>query len=1006
MRFHSGQLLSRTLLIIGLLLSVDGNAQRYKFLNYSSEDGLAQTQVFSIHQAKNGYLWFGTGDGVSRFDGIKFTNYSTDDSLLDNRVRSIAEDTKGNIWLGSIGGITQFNGTSFTNFKLKSELSRNRINDICEDTEGNLWLATSRGPCKFNGKEFTYYTTEDGLIDTYTRSITLDSKGKLWFGTRSGISIYENNKFSSFQLDTVTYPSVTDIMEDTKGDIWITTYAKGVFRYSNKQFFSYTENEGLVSNWVRKATEDNSGNIWFATERGISKFDGQQFNNFTSENGLIMDNINSILTDSEGNIWLATEGKGVLRFTSEAFLSYVQQDGISSDLIMSITEDSIGNFWFATHEKGICKYDGNSFEVFNSRNELLYDEVWTTIRDRKNRMWFGTSAGINIYDKGQFSSITTVNGLIGDRVTSMCEDSKGNVWVGAREGTSRISEDTIINYSIEQGLTGSYVRSIMEDRNGNMWFGTDRGVFVYNWETFDNYAIEEGLSDSIALVITQDYSGRYWVGTKNGLNYYNGSKFKLLQLEDNYRSDYINFLLEDNNQHLWVGTNNGIFEIDLKDFEEDNQPKIEHYTSTEGIVHLESNLNASYMDSKGNLWFGTGGGLVKFDPNKKKTRNQLVKPYIQLTGIRSFLEEKDWTSDSDSIDSRTGLPVNLELTHNQNHLTFDFVGISHTNPKGVKYTFKLKGFDEDWSPLRPDRFATYTSLPPGEYTFMVKAKNSSGVWSEVASFNFVITPPFWVTWWFYSLCALAVILIAMLIYYWRKNVNRRKRATQQLVYKSKLLALEQQTLNASMNRHFIFNALNSIQYYINRQDKLSANKYLTSFAKLIRKNLDSSSTYNNLVPLSDELERIELYLTLEHMRFRDKFEYEINMDHTIDAESIRVPSMMLQPYIENSIWHGILPMETIGKITVGIHRDGGNIVFSIEDNGIGITTSLENKAATKQDHISKGMDITSSRINMLKKLTDQNIYINGPFELKDVDNKSLGTKVEIVLPDNENELFE
>jgi sensor histidine kinase YesM len=211
-----------------------------------------------------------------------------------------------------------------------------------------------------------------------------------------------------------------------------------------------------------------------------------------------------------------------------------------------------------------------------------------------------------------------------------------------------------------------------------------------------------------------------------------------------------------------------------------------------------------------------------------------------------------------------------------------------------------------------------------------------------------------------------------------------------------MLALEQQSLNSSMNRHFIFNALNSIQYYINRQDRLSANRYLSSFAKLIRKNLDSSQV--NFTTLSDELERLGLYLEIENMRFKDKFEYEINIAESVDEEVVKIPSMLLQPFLENSIWHGILPQEKKGKISVDIDKNElGQMEIRIKDNGIGIHTSQAQKNG-KAEHISQGMNITSGRIELLQKITTEKVTLIGPFEMKNEWGEVLGTQVTIKLP--------
>jgi len=240
------------------------------------------------------------------------------------------------------------------------------------------------------------------------------------------------------------------------------------------------------------------------------------------------------------------------------------------------------------------------------------------------------------------------------------------------------------------------------------------------------------------------------------------------------------------------------------------------------------------------------------------------------------------------------------------------------------------------------------------------------------------------------------------IYYSRRKAFKSKQEKEWFEIRSKLLALEQQSLNSSMNRHFIFNALNSIQYYINRQDKLAANKYLTDFAKLIRKNLDSSE--DNLTTLRDEIERLELYLKLEHMRFKDKFEYKINIDPNMDQHQIKVPAMMVQPFLENSIWHGLLPKQTLGLVEVDITQNQGRISFSITDNGIGFENSMKSKTGT-DSHISKGMEITQSRIDLIKKATGQNIELRGPYQLNDETGHAIGTRVEIILPANFHELF-
>jgi len=365
--------------------------------------------------------------------------------------------------------------------------------------------------------------------------------------------------------------------------------------------------------------------------------------------------------------------------------------------------------------------------------------------------------------------------------------------------------------------------------------------------------------------------------------------------------------------------------------------------------------------------------------------------------VRLFLKDTNWLKISKEIDSVTLLPKNLRVNYQTKHFTFDYIGIKLSNPSSVRYKYMLEGFDDNWSSATDATFATYSNLPSGKYTFKVIAGDVMGNWNRVpAVFSFEILPPFWTKWWFVLLCVAVGLLILWSMYKIRVNEIRKKHHTQQLEYKSKLLLLEHQSLNSSMNRHFIFNALNSIQYYMNKEDKLSAHKYLSRFAKLIRMNLDSSM--NNLVPVSEEIDRLDLYLQIELMRFEDKFQYNISIADDIDIESIEIPPMLLQPYVENSILHGILPSGRSGRIDIKVeHNADQHIVFSVEDNGIGIEESMARKVLHKRNHVSRGTSITAQRIQLLGKMNNINISINGPYELKSAENTVLGTRVELII---------
>ncbi len=997
------RLISTLLLLVSSLLT---QAQEYNFISYTVEKGLAQNQVLAITQDPSGYLWFGTTGGLSRFDGKDFKNFSQRDGLYRNQVNALFVDQSGKLWIASNGGVSVYDGTLFKQISFGEKYVSSKITSIAQSDDGAMWFATDDLGIIIKTEDgFSYINTSKGLKSNNVRSIFKDKKGLIWIGTKKGLNFFRDQAIYGFQnpdLDT----SISHLSETNTGDLLVCTFGKGVFKIdNNSNITNYTSQNGLISDWVRQSFTDTKGTTWFVTKYGVQEFKSSKIiETYTTDNGLPFDNIRCLLRDNEGNMWFGSNGKGALKFSGKAFLNYTDKDVLADNIIMSIVEDRDGVLWLGTYETGVIKFKNQQLEVISTEQGLSSKTVWSALIDKKGRKWFGTARGLNLLDNGRLKTFLSSDpqGLSDGKITAIHQARDGKIWFGSRNGISHYKEDsTFVNYDSLNGFFGSNIRSIAEDKNGHLWCGADEGLFKFDPknETTEKISLGESANQSkvLSIVITPEQD--IWCGTDNGLFLKRGDNFKYITIANDARANFINFLLHDP-QGLWIGTNYGIFllEDDGKDF------KFKSFTSHEGIKNLECNLNAAHHDRNGYYWFGTAGGLVRLDKTELKI-NSGIEQKVSLRSVKLFNEDTDWSKYAD-VDKNTGLPKNLILSHNKNTLHFDFNLFNFSNPEGVQYKYILEGFDEQWSSLSSERTAIYRRLPPGDYTFKVKAKNSAGEWSEPTVFKFTIKPPFWQTTWFLALCVIGFVCLVIAVVIWRKSVSSRKRETEQLKYRNKLLALEHQSLNASLNRHFIFNALNSIQYYINRQDRISANKYLSSFAKLIRKNLDSASSGGNYVTLAEEIDRIELYLSLEHMRFANKFEYSIDYKQKIDLESIMVPAMMLQPFIENSIWHGILPLEKPGKITLTLDRNkNGDIHFEISDNGIGIDKSLENKLKNGGTHDSKGMKITSGRIQLLKTITQKNISLKGPFQLVDEHGNSCGTKVEITIPANTMETF-
>jgi ligand-binding sensor domain-containing protein len=997
------------LLILLLNSVIQLNAQKYSFVQYSVEQGLTQTQVYSIDTDEQGFLWFGTAGGVSKFDGKHFQNYSSANGLVDNVVNAI-KFYKGYTWIFTNKGITRIKGNEIFKYELTELVLGNFISSGTISSErGSIIIGVKNNDiieiplsesCEPLLKETINLSSPLGE-GTTVRSIYIDQKGVIWIAANGFIGRLLETSPGSFHWTSIVIENsnynVSDVIQDTKGDYWISVYSEGVYKWNEGVIEKYDIDNGLVSRSVRTLFEDTNGKIWCASKNGISVISEDEVTIFNSTNGLPNENIEMVVQDQEGNIWLASDGSGAYRFTSEEFVTFDQSNGLGSNYVMTLLQDSTEDYWFGTYGNGITKWDGHNFEYYNVENQkILNNVVWSSLKDARNNLWFGTSNGLILLANNDITTFQDELWMPSNKVTSLYQSriNVNEIWVGSSKGLSILNTEAGIISGKQLNAKLKNVRAIESGTKNQVWLGTSNGVFVTDGTFLEPWIYNDKLEDKVVYSIENFKDSLWFIGTSNGLYSTNGLQVERMYLDESFSSNYINFLtLEGNN--LWVGTNYGIFEIKLSEYLNNRNKGIIHHTQNSGIQSVETNLNSGYFSKDGKVWMGTGKGLIRFDRNKRRESVEATVPNIVLNEVQLFFKKTDWSKYSDSINQFNGIPYNPSLSHKSNYLTFYFQGISLSNYEDVRYRVKLEGLDQEWSPIIFQNTFTYTNLGYGDYEFKVIASVDGISWSEAETFIFEIRKPYFLTWWFFSLIFVFVLIIVWVIYIWRRGVVRRKRKIEKLVFKSKLLALEQQTLNASMNRHFIFNALNSIQYYINTQDRLSANRYLTSFAKLIRKNLDSSISGSGLVTLADEIERLELYISLEHMRFQEKFEYKINVAGSIDVESVKIPAMILQPFVENSIWHGILPQKEGGLIEVNITDSEKGILFEIMDNGIGYDISQSKK--TDNLHHSKGMLITNGRIDLLKKANEKKMSIKGPFQINDANGHSLGTKVEILL---------
>jgi ligand-binding sensor domain-containing protein/two-component sensor histidine kinase len=964
-------------LLVSVLAALLSSAQKTAFISYGTIEGLPQSQVTSIVQDKQGYLWVGTLGGLARFNGKQFKSFSSDDGLLNNRVNTLTI-IKDEIWVGHEGGVSCISPQKIKTWSFNNGQNAINTTAITAFNEA-IYIATDGGGIYRieNGKLLK--KTFENVNDNYIHTMSI-YQNKLLISTLDGVLDCEGS-FKFNKIEALKGIRISDFKIE-KDLMYISSYTKGFLTFNLKTEIIHQYSEIAPENYIKKIFKDSSQKWWISTSNGIWQFKDDVFHQLSEEDGLPISSVNQVFEDRNGNIWIATDGKGLLRYPGDAIQYFDKSWGLASDLVVGITEDRNENLWFSTYGKGIIKF---SPEGTSKTIQLPQNIVWSGVTNVNGFHWFGTEDGLaQIKDDKLIHFYTGEENGPGGKITTILKVSNNKMYIGGSWGIY-LYENGRFKYlkDKKQSLQGT-VRGIVMV-NQELFCATDNGFFKYSNQ---EYTKIKGINGS-AYCIAKDKLNAIWIGTAEGLYQYKEEQLTKMKLDEATASNYIIFLSEKNNK-LYAGSNNGLFILNL---ENQKNIRIDHYGLDEGIIDLESNVNSSFFDSKGYFWYGTAHGVVKINQTLIKKSN----PKINIKNILLNLQPFDYLSYSKSIDEK-GLPLHLKLPYSKNNLIFEIDRISLTNHDDITYQYWLEGIDEDWLPETKNSNITLSNLPSNNYVLHIRIKDINGEITDTLDFSFEIYPPFYKTWWFTLLTLLIIIYIIYSITRFKIKREREKSESEMLSFKSKLIALEQQSLNASMNRHFIFNSLNSIQYFINSQDKISANKYLTNFAKLIRKNLDSTAEEGNRITLEQELEGIELYLSLEAMRFKDRFEYTIDTGD-VDVEDVVIPAMLLQPFIENSIIHGILPNEDKkGIISIKIKKVAEIIYIQIDDNGIGIEDSIKQKSNSKGDHKSQGMEITSKRIELIKKISNKGFEIIGPFQINKKDTLLKGTRVIVKIP--------
>lgn len=795
-----------------------GSAQHYHFKQYSLEDGLPQSEIYGLTEDQFGYLWVGTnGGGICRFNGKGFEVFTRKDGLQDNIILALHHDENYNLWIATPKGIQKYDGTRFTPLLHSDSTFFTNSFSFCEIDANNLWCLSQL----ITGEQNIYRIENDSLINYTSRFKSQLGKNnsihRIIAGRRSNLLVATNKYLYRLKNDSLELIDLNKtgsssnlikhpLMVDRNNQLWCMLFdrqgnSKLVVHKAGAKLKQIRLPKKIQGKTIFDGFEDRNGSLWFLIENGgVLNYSKKGWRIFDKSNGLPIEMIFKIHEDAEGNIWFGTLGGGLVRYSGDLFVSLNQANGLTDDIITTIYQDSKGRYYFADRDGGFATLkDGkveqhkkgsiNDFGGINSFYELPDGQLLICSRNglfeydgtkaRHTNVKYGWKKHIPILDiaqikdtlffatykhgliksiNGKASFYNTYNsGLLDNTIINLFTDSKKRLWISSTRGITLYNQGEFTNFSEANGLSSSYVLQSAEDGAGNIWFASyTRGLIRYNnqnWSTFD---------------------------TGNGLS-----------------SDNIYSIIADNEGNIWTGAQNGVDKISINSRGEIKN--IEYFDRHDGFVGIENNSTANLKDNDGNLWFGTVKGVIRYNPSMRRTN--YLPPPVYIRDIELSYKKPDWRNNEyhsryDSIIPWFGIPDHLNLSREQNNISFTFDGLCYTVPEKILFKWRLEPIEQQWIEGRINEIA-YPSLPPGDYTFRVTAANNNGIWNEEGTlYNFSIHPAWYQTSGFKAILFVlitGIIILAILL--WNRRMQKLRFEMETLVIaKTKKISLQKKQI--------------------------------------------------------------------------------------------------------------------------------------------------------------------------------------------------------------------
>ncbi|SDD58053.1 Two component regulator propeller [Dyadobacter soli] len=966
------------------------------------KNGIQTANASRIIRDHYGFLWILSPRHIQRFDGQDVRRIETDgENLLD-----IASDSSGTIWTTSDSGIRRYRIGYRSLRKVATAgpaiAPLNKLHKLQVTPDNRIWANAGRGLYRYDPRTDSFrFQALPGLPDHfYYRRIfsrrgyqlfLADVKTVYCFDTKSlrvrqvpftdvravvpvsdDVAWASNNLLQTFEINFATGSvtriptasvqnpagiplaeliSITPLGSDRK----LVNTTKGCYIYHNRTFTRavlFDSGKALPNDENYADFHDQDGTQWILGQDGVLFFRPLAHtigwvNGFPGADPNLSNNIKSIAEDGEGNVWLGTQrGVAVLDIRS----------GKVRPVRPSAREGG------HSHEVRGLAFDGKNLLVVPSGAlPQILDPVRRTFA---NLQYPAGEAGEALRAKLMAETIGTLITMPGGDF--LIAGELGCYKVEA--GTYRIAENPVEGFE-------KLIQVAVRDTRGNYWMGTYEGLLVTD-ASFRN-AITDGYFAPGKLVsaVLMRNDSTAWCGSVGLFEVTkSGNVLRKRKIFPELTNQRISMIHRDKAGRIWIGADDGLYLLNR------NAGKLQWFDFRDNIQNKPINMNGVLEASDGRMYVGGLNGLNYFNPELLKHREEKLN--VLIASVR--------VNQDDSLLTQNQGPLTLDWM--QNSVEIQYLTPYFRNPEKLMYRYRLTGLDDNWVDNARNSRVRFSSLRPGQYTFSVAASLDGITWSETAvPLSFVILRPWWQTWWFTG----AMVVLAGALTYWlfRRRVKVIRRQT---ALREHMADLEMRALRAQMNPHFIFNCLNSINRYIVKSDNATASLYLTRFAKLIRLILDNSNSKKVL--LSNELEALKLYIEMERIRFDSKFDYRIIIDEDVHTDSIGVPSLIIQPYVENAIWHGLLHKENNGSLWVKIRMlDENTLECIIEDNGVGREKAAEFRSKSATGKKSLGMKLTEDRIAVLNQYAQTNASVE-IVDLQDDNRVAAGTRVVVIIP--------